>query len=378
MNYRLTDRQSMMHALQRIQGKEGKSGGLPIVVEAVEADDSVGDDIVLRTNAAAKESIVYPFRENLLRIRVQSLDEKTYRVKDIAIEPVTRQSVRVESHIKVSDVLGAPTVDIASSIALYGKTSSIAKTCQMGKMFLLNHLNARGFMLSDCTIGFYYTSGEELFQRLEETGSHLFVIDALSRTLHTGKGYDDPVADATDDRKEAFFTGYTREKTRSRFVYTFRDQVGTVMGYVDVRSTMPGLGHRGLASKETRAKTLTLFTEFLFEQCVDLVFQMEMFSVKQWVRLGASEELLDLSENGRGARLSVKAKEAERLLKQGSKIRFTMVLGGAGHVFTATVRSVKPLEQGFAVGLRIHRGSVENSMQLLADFSKARMPSLSA
>ena len=378
MNYRLTDHQTMLRALQRVPGKEGKSAGLPIIIEAVEAEDSVEEAILLRTNVPAGDAIVFPFRDNLLRIRVHAVDSNTYRVKDIAIEPVTRQSVRVDSHIQVTEVLGAPPVDIASSIALYGKTSSIAKTCQMGKMYLMNHLNARGFMVSDCNIGFYYSATEELFQRLEETGGHLLVLDALSRSLHTGKNYVDPVAESTDDRRDAFYTRYARDKIRSHLVYTFRDQVGTVMGYVDVRSTMPGLGHRGLSSPDSRAKTLALFEDYLFEQCVDLVFQMEMFSVKQWVRLGANEELLDLSENGRGTRLTIKAKEAERLLRQGSKIRFTMNLAGAGHEFTGTVRSIKPLDAGFAVGLRIHRGSAENSMQLLEAFARARMPNLSA
>ncbi len=377
MNYRLTDHQSMLHALQRVQGKEGRSAGLPVTVQAVETDAAVGEEIVLRTNAKATEAIVYPFKENLLKIRIQGLDETSYRVKDIVIEPVARHSARVESNVRVSEVLAAPPVDITSSIALYGKTSSIAKTCQMGKMFLINHLNSRGFMVSDCSIGFYYASDNELFQHLEENGKHLFVIDALSKSVHAGPAYYDPVTDLREDRRETFFTSYSRDKVRSHYVYTFRDQVGTVMGYVDLRSTMPGLGQRALSSAESRGRTLALFEEFLFEQCVDLVFQMEMFSVKQWVRIGNSEELLDVSENGRGARLTVRT-EAERILRQGSKVRFQLALNGAAHEFTATVRSVKPHEGGLAVGLRIHRGSAENSLPLLAAFARSQMPALAA
>lgn len=378
MNYRLTDHSSMLHALQRVVGKEGRSGAQALQVQAVDADETVTEDLLLRTDHPAEETIVFTFRDNILRVRVQPVEELIYKVKDILIEPATRQSVRVESKVLVTEVLGTPPVDIASSIALYGKTSSIAKTCQMGKMHLMNHLNARGFMVSDCRIGFYYSADMDLYHRLETSGHHMFVVDALKRAVHSGKEYEHPLVGLPESRHEDFFTGYARDKIRSHYVYTFRDQVGTVMGFVEFRSTMAGLGQKQLVQEEGREKTLKLFEIFLFEQCVDLVFQMEMFSVKQWIRLGSQEDLLDISENGRGARLHVRSKETERVLRQGSKVRFNLELGGQAHTFTATVRSVKPVDDGFAIGLRVHRGSADNSLHLLGLFAKSRMPKLSA
>ncbi len=373
--YRLTEKKTIALALEKARPGSGKSGGKSVRIEEIRDEDNVSESIVIRVSEPiADDLLTYTFKTNYIKIRVQLLDGTTYRVKDIVIEPITRTAKRVESRTRVYNVSFAPTVDIASSIALYGKTSNIAKACQMMKMLLVNHLNAYRYMVSECDIGFFFASDSELLQKVEEAGDNFFMVDALNRSIHGGPGYANPVEEFAKEKQDAFYTRYARGKIRSQYIFPFRDQVGTVMGYFDLRSTTPALGRAGNLTGPDAAGELSLFNQFLFQKAEELVFQMEMYSIKNWIPLAESEELVDLSQDGRGARITIRNPEAEKHLRKGAKIQFAMPLQNSNHGFITSVRLIKKTEEGLHVGVRINRGSEEQSLQLLGNYAQGLIP----
>lgn len=374
--YRLTDADSIRHALEKARGVPGRSDKGDSSIVSI-ADEKVNDAVVLEFDRPPGDTLTIAFKENLLRIRLNRLDERSFAVKDVAIESAQRSAERMAAdQMRALNVSIAPAVDIASSVAMYGRTSGIARVCQLMKMHLEEHLNARGFLISDCEVGFFYNTDDALLVAMEAAVKSFFVMDTLSRKLAEGPEFTDYFSEMSEGKRDGFFTQLARDRVRSEFVYPFRDQGGNAMGYMRLRSTMPGLGNGALA--QGAARDLKVFTNYLLERAESLVFEMEMTAIKSWSKVSDSEEIIDLSQNGRGIRITLPA-GIEKVIRKGGKVQFFLQPGTpVPHAFIGTIRSISTNPTGVSAGIRIHRGAAPESMDTLARFARALKPAIGA
>lgn len=369
--YRLTDRNSILAALDRTTGRTGSCAGREITFTAIKREENINQTVLVTTNQPAGDNVIFTFGDKVLKVRLTPLENLTYSVKDVVIESMLRSSGRIDTQkIHIANVEFSPAVDLTSSIALYGKTSSISTVCQRMKMFLHDYLNRTGFMISECRIGFFFSADlPPVFQELETAGGIFFIRDVLSKSIVSGDLYTNPLLALPEARQESYYTKLSRERMRSQYVYSFRDQSGNVMGFIEFQSTMPDLGHQGLGTPAA----LKIFSNYLFEKSSELVFQMEMSMTRQWFSYSRSEEIIDLSQNGRGCRITLKApsEELKKKLKKGSTLRFDIVLKGTPHKIFGTVRSVQETQDTDLIGLKVQTGSQANSLDELSLLAKS-------
>ncbi|MBI3395611.1 MAG: hypothetical protein HY042_07240 [Spirochaetia bacterium] len=374
--YRLTEADSIRAALQKTKGLTGRSEGRECRITSVSAETNAADAVILEVTGSPGMLLTFGFKDNLLRVRLNKLDDTHFSVKDVSIEPVQRGAARVFNiEVDAVDVQVTPPVDIASSVALYGRTSSIARICQMMKMQLHEHLNTRGFMISESDIGFFYNTDSPLLVEMETKGKIFFLIDCLARKVVKEPEFHDYSADMTEAKQDAFFTQLSREKVRSEFIFPFREHSGTPMGHITLRSTMPGLGNHILGAAQP--KDLKILTAYLLERSEALVFEMEMTAVKGWAKVSDKLEIQDLSQDGRGIRFTVPGQGLEKVVRRGGKVQFVLRPGdNPEHGYIGTVRNAKPVPEGMSVGVRIQRGSHPDSLDLLGRFARSLRPAL--
>ncbi|MCB1325925.1 MAG: hypothetical protein H7A21_02280 [Spirochaetales bacterium] len=375
--YRLTERESILRALRKAADRPAETSSGPVRITAIDEASNVSDRILIQTDRPVKDSLLFKFNASSMQVRVEELAEGQYSIKDVVLESPERGAQRVselENRI-VRNVLVHPPVDIASGVALYGKTAVIARACQMMRMLLQNHLNAHGFMIADCEIGFFYNADDAIHLAVEAQAKSFLLIDALSRKVCSLEAFCDPLSELEAGKLENRFQRFTRGGLRSQLIYPFGDSVGNLMGFMRFESTMPGLGNPGLADANHNPAAARLFLNFLRDRAEELVFDMEIGMIKSWAKAADKEVLLDISQNARGCRITLHQTVNERILRRGSKLQFQMDLGQAGvHTFFCTVRNLTPEENRTSVGLRINRGGQQNSIESLARLASAERP----
>lgn len=377
--YRLTDPDSIKHALARTNGIAGRSGEAYIRITGLENADNVSDRILFRTDAdLTNGELKFTFKTNSLTVRAEQLEAGYYSIKDVVLETAERTSERVQEIQQriVRNILISPPVDVASSVALYGKTPVIAQACQMMRMMLTNHLNSHGFLISEAEIGFFYNNDNPIFIQVETDKKPFFIIDALQRRICTLGGFTNPLETQEAKALDAIFTKFSRSSVRSQLIYPFSDPLGNIMGFFVLQSTMPGLGDRNLSDANRNPGATRLFVNFLRDRAEDLVFEMEVGLIQTWLRASEKEVMLDMSQNGRGCRITLHGEYPDKILKRGSKLQFEFNPGDGAQSYQCTVRNIARHENRYSLGLRINRGSAPGAMEKLAKIAAASQPGL--
>ena len=375
--YRLTDKRTILTALEKAKSTTGRSNNNEVKILGVEEEGHLKKSLLIDVEGEVDGGITFIFRDNLLKLKVLRHKGRRYRVRDVIIESLSRSSSRMAIEpARISDISLSAPIDLAAKLKDGKKNENMLNPCTAMKSQLYKQLNLRGFLIADCGVGFFHNHSSRIYEKIRESGQIFFIADALNSSVCVLEGFVNPIDNFSLEKKTIFFGKYAKARIRSEMIFPFRDHMDQILGYYRFISPVPGLGSQYLIHYNLYPKDVHLFCNFLRNKAEMMTFEMEMRTFRNWMKLASEESLLDISQDARGCRITVSRVEMKKNVRKGAKIRFSITLEGKYHSFIGTVRNTRVLDSRLEVGLRINRGLTPQSMEKLSKWAMSLMPSL--
>lgn len=167
--YRLTDPKTLLGVLNKLQSVPVTCAGteLKYIIEGakVEKGLNLSTNITLtplQEELGKPEKLIAILKENKVELSIKQVNpyqNDLFDVFEIIIEPLERSAKRAPiKNITVENIYLSETVDIATILSLYGKTSTITQTINQFQSYLEQSFLKNNFFIKKVTVGFFYAA----------------------------------------------------------------------------------------------------------------------------------------------------------------------------------------------------------------------------
>lgn len=316
-------------------------------------------------------------KDNKVEIRIKQVNpyqDDLFLIQEIIITPLERSAKRASiKNIKLLNLHYSPSMDLTSLLSLYGKTSIITQTLQNFQMNLENILNKYGYFITKVNVGFYYAANTPLLNQLADAKSPYFLRDAYRKLFYTERMFFNPQSKIKEEHINSFTQKHLIENVKSVLIVPFFAAGNTLLGYVELQSSLPNLGNDGLNYDIESSSGISAIMSFMESRCEDLTFELELAYVKEWKFFSAEEDIIDISEDGKGMGCYIAKGSQYPFLQQGAKIAFSILINGQNYEFFAGIKNAKPSSyspEAVNMGVRIYISNPPDGIGLLSTYAE--------
>lgn len=383
--YRLTDPKTLLGILNKLQGIPVTFPGtnLKYIIEGakVEKGLNLSTNVTLtpmQEEMGRPDHLIAILKENKVELRIKLMNpyqNDLFDVIEILIEPLERSSPRAPiKNILVESVNLAETVDIATILSLYGKTSLITQVINQFQAQLENSLIQNNYFIKKITVGFFYAATSNLLEHLSQAKSPYFLRDAYRKTFYTEKGFFNPTTKMQPREIDAMLNNLLLNNTKSVLIVPLFTNTNVLLGYIEIISNMPNLGNDTLADEIESNNGISAILTFLESTAEDFIFNMEISYIKEWKEISEKEIIRDLSQDGRGVGIFYSGEDISSKYPPGSKIGFRIRINNQPYNFLGNLRGWKSPEKPndkTMIGVRIHNCDQDNGVELLRAYASS-------
>lgn len=315
--YILNDQATLGNIIKRLVGKSltarQESGKYKINSYSLEKDLNNSVHIIIEQvegPPGKPGTLISITRENRVEIRIKQVNPyrtDLFHVQEIIITPLERAAQRASiKNIKLINLHYSPQLDLPTLLSLYGKTYSITESIQNFQMELESTLNKSGYFITKVNVGFYYAANTPLLNHLADSKMPYFLRDAYRKMFYTQSTFFNPEQKMKKELRESIVQKHLIENIKSVLIIPFFGAGNSLIGYVELLSSLPNLGNDNLALDIESTNGLPAIMSFIESRCEDFTFEMELSYVKEWKFFSAEEEIMDISQDGRGVGCRVK------------------------------------------------------------------------
>ncbi|MCE9501331.1 MAG: hypothetical protein K8R21_12660 [Leptospira sp.] len=382
-SYRLTDPKSIQNAINKLLNKplnsvpENKEYQIVSVVAEKDIMSSINVTLKPADDVFGKPmSLVCILKENKAEIKVKKVNpyqEDLFTIIEIIIEPLERSAERAQTkNISVFNIHYATPIDIPTILSLYGRTSIITQTIQRFQVMIEHSLNQHGYFINKVSVGFFYTADTALLESLSEARSPFFLRDSHRKIFYLERTFFNPILKMKPKDVEQLLNKYLVENIKSVLIVPFFGSENALIGYAELKGSLPNLGNDTLQDNIESANGIGVLVSFLETKTDELTFELELAHVKEWKLLSEKEEIIDLSEDGRGVGLHIAGPVDKALIHPGSKIAFEVKINNINYNFYGNIKNIKTgkaEKDGSILGIKIYSCNQQGGIELLSAYS---------
>jgi hypothetical protein len=381
--YRLTDPKTLLGVLNKLQGIPVTLPGTEFkyIIEGAKVEKGLNlstniNLTPLQDEMGKPDKLIAILKENkveLLIKQVNPFQNDLFDVIEILIEPLERSAPRAPiKNIAVEKIQLAETVDIATILSLYGKTSIITQTINSFQSHIENTLIQNNYFIKKVNVGFFYAATSPLLEHLSQLKTSYFLRDAHRKIFYTDKSFFKPDTKMQPREIDSMLNNLLLNNIKSVLIVPLFTTTNVILGYVEITSNMPNLGNDFLADEIDSPNGMSAVTSFLDSSAEDFIFNLELAYVKEWNQVAGKENIRDLSQDGRGIGIFFSGKDISDKYPTGSKVSFDIIINNQLYTFLGNLKGWKkpgsPGEMSI-LGLRIHSCNIANGIELLRAYS---------
>ena len=314
-------------------------------------------------------------KENKVEIRIKQLNpyrNDLFTILEIIITPLERSAQRAQiKNINLINLYYSPQSDLTSLLSLYGKTSVVTQAIQNFQVELETILNKYSYFITKVNVGFYYAANTPLLNHLADTKAPYFMRDAYRKIFYTERTFFDPATKMKDVHINSYTQKHLIENVKSVLIIPFFGSGNTLLGYVELQSSFPDLGSQAMSTNIESPEGIAAIVNFIEARCEFFTFQLELSYLKEWKLFSAQEDVIDISQDGRGIGCYVADKKDKGFLQAGAKVSFSILINDQHYQFYAGIKNVKPSPdlKGLNVGMRVYVSEPQDGLDLLSSFA---------
>ncbi len=381
--YRLTEPKTLLGVLNKLQNLPVTFPGpdLKYIISAtkVEKGLTLSTHIVLtplQEDMGKPDKLIAILKENKVELHIKQVNpyqNDLYDVFEILIEPLERSSKRAPiKNIFLTSLRLAETVDIATILSLYGKTSLITQTINQFQTFIEKALLNNSYFIKKVTVGFFYSANTPLLEQLSLAKAPYFLRDAHKKIFYTENGFFNPEGKMKPKEIENLIANLLVNNIKSVLIVPLFTTGNVLLGYVEIQSNMPNLGNDFLAHEISSPNGISAVLSFLESSSEDFIFNLEVAHIKEWVEISPKEYVRDLSQDGRGVGIFYSGEDKSSRFPLGSKVSFQILINSQPYLFQGNLKgwkkAVNPGEKSI-LGIRIHACNPPNGIELLRAYA---------
>ncbi|WCL48956.1 hypothetical protein [Leptospira sp. GIMC2001] len=380
--YRLTDSKTILGVLNRLQSVPVTQTGtnFKYIIESVRMENGLSQNsninlTPLQDEMGKPDRLMAILKENRVELKIKQVNpfqNDLFDVVEILIEPLERSAARANlRNIQAENIHLSETVDIATILSLYGKTSIITQTINQFQSHLENSLIQHGYFIKKINVGFFYAATSSLLEYLSQSKSPYFLRDSHRKIFYTERGFFNPTSKMSDKELDQMLNNQLLNNIKSTLIVPLFTNRNVLLGYVEISSNMPNLGNDTLANDIESPGGISAVLSFLESSAEDFIFNMEIGYVKEWKKISDKEDIRDLSQDGRGVGIYFSGSAKEEEFPTGSKIVFSIKINNQYYSFYGNLRSWKPggADSKALIGTRIHTCDIPNGINLLQSYA---------
>ncbi|MBE7412421.1 MAG: hypothetical protein L6Q54_08090 [Leptospiraceae bacterium] len=381
--YRLTDQKSILGALSKLKDKtlqsptNNKHYSITNISGEKDILNSVNITIAPEEGEIGKPQIlVCILKENKAELRIKQVNpyqDDLFSVSELIIEPLERSAERAAiKNINIWNTHVSPQVDLTMVLSLYGKTSIITQTINQFQLMLEHTLNQYGYFIKKVNIGFFYASDSPLIDSIGEAKSPFFIRDSYQKKFYTERSFYNPVGKLKDREIDAMLKSFLYGNIKSTLIVPFYGGENAIVGYVELQSNLPNLGNTILQEEIESPNGIGILISFLEAKLEEFTYELELAYVKEWKFISNKDDIIDISQDGRGIGLHFSSVQNSSLLVVGSKITFTIQINSINYEFFGSIRNIKKgktPEDGLIVGIKIYTCNIPEGISLLSTYA---------
>ena len=194
--YRLTDSKTILGVLNRLQSVPVTQTGtnFKYIIESARVENGLSQNsninlTPLQDEMGKPDRLMAILKENKVELKIKQVNpfqNDLFDVVEILIEPLERSAARANlKNINAENIHVSETVDIATILSLYGKTSIITQTINQFQSHLENSLIQQGYFIKKINVGFFYAATSSLLEHLSQAKSPYFLRDSHRKIFYT-------------------------------------------------------------------------------------------------------------------------------------------------------------------------------------------------
>ena len=238
---------------------------------------------------------------------------------------------------------------------------------------MLEHtLNQHGYFIKKINIGFFYASESALIDNLNDAKSPFLIRDSYQKQFYTERSFFNPAGKMKEREIELMLNSFLYDNVKSVMIVPFSGGENALVGYVELKSNLPNLGNATLQNNIESPQGIGVLVSFLEARLEDFTYELELSYVKEWKLASDKEELMDISQDGRGVGLHFASDKISPLIIVGSKITFTLQINSINYEFFGNVRNIKKGKtpaDGTTVGVKLYTCNIPEGMELLSAYA---------
>lgn len=383
--YRLTDPKTLLGVLNKLQHVPvtypGPDYKYIIASAKVEKGLSLNTHITLnplQEDMGKPDKLIAILKENKVELHIKQVNpyqNDLYDVYEILIEPLERSAKRAPvKNIFVQSLSMAETVNIATILSIYGKTSIITQTINQFQYFIENALLNNGYFIKKVNIGFFYQVNTPLLEHLSQAKVPYFLRDAHKKIFYTENNFFRPDTKMQPREIDSMLNNLLVNNIKSVLIVPLFTTGNTLLGFIEIQSNLPNLGNEFIAKDISSPNGLPLLLNFLDSNSEDFIFNLEVSYVKEWEELSPKELVRDISQDGRGIGIFYSGPDKSSKYPPGSKVSFVLTINGQPYLFQGNLKGWKKPnseKEKAILGFRIHTSNPPNGIELLRAYASS-------
>ncbi|MEM7179318.1 MAG: hypothetical protein AAF518_00280 [Spirochaetota bacterium] len=320
--------------------------------------------------------LVAIMKENKVEIRIKQVNpylDDLFVIQEIIITPLERSAQRAAiKNISLHHLHYSPHVDITSLLSIYGKTSLVTQAIQNFETELESILNRNGYFITSMKVGFYYSVDTPLLNNLADSKTPYFLRDAYRKDFYSERTFYNPEGKMKQHYLDSMIQKHLIENIKSVLIIPFFGSGNVLIGYVELRSSLPNLGNKYLNDEIESAQGLSTIVDFIESKCENFTYELELSYVKEWRLFSEKDDIIDISQDGRGMGCYLNHGSEYNFLQTGAKIAFKININQQDYEFYGSVRNLKPAQEDKKarhLGVRIYLSSPSEGIPLLASYA---------
>lgn len=381
--YILTDQATLSNIVKKLLNKSltARADDNRYIIESYVAEKDINQsvNITIRNPDGPMTNpkvLVAIMKENKVEIRIKQVNpyqDDFFTILEIIITPLERSAERATiKNIFLHDLHYSAHMDITSLLSVYGKTSIVTQAIQNFEHELEAILNQNGYFITSLRVGFFYSVDTPLLNEIADAKAPYFLRDAFHKDFYSERTFFNPVGKMRQNYLDGMIQKHLMENIKSVLIIPFFGAGNILIGYVELRSSLPNLGNEQLNNDIESANGISAITEYIDNRCEDFNFEIELSYIKEWKLFSERDDIIDISQDGRGMGCYLANGRSYSFLQPGTKVAFKIQINQVDYEFYASVRNVKPTnhgDKGANMGMRIYISNPSEGIPLLASYA---------
>lgn len=369
--FHFTDPDTISRILGQLADPVGRFSEGSALVKSFHRDINIDDVLLLELDQIVDNGLLFEFRDRFLHLHLSHMEENIYRVEEAVVTPIERISNRIPNlNIPIHSIHYSLPVDLASHISDMGDSPFVHNIVEHRSTVIAEKLVKRGFSVQDVSIVFFNETLTPFHLSFSEHGNSFFLLDSINQRIYGKMQFYDPTLNMEEQEVSDLYSSYRAQKIRSCYIFPFRDHHGNIPGLIRVTSGQEFLGNPSI--EEHLDPYIRHLQGFFKENVEPLLFHLESQFKPEWLDLSENEEIVDLSENGKGCRVTLRKNLIKDDLQIGARLIFKMNLEDKDETYFATLKNIirDSENDDCFLGLRIQDSGSENGLYGLTVFAQ--------